>query len=183
MVDRVGAVDRDHLGAGREEAAQIRVVILKDQRAAELVDQYFEVRPRPGQAVAARLGDRRVQRNWLGRRREWLDLGAIPDPGVDWLLRLLTSENWDQIFCIRPAKPVSAAPAGGQPLLVPCNGERRVWAFRRNAVHVVQGKRRGLRIEIHPSNRDCCTTWSSPDREFFAPVKRRPAPTTSAATR
>jgi hypothetical protein len=31
------------------------------------------------QAVAVGLGDRRVRRHWLGRRRERLNLGAIPD--------------------------------------------------------------------------------------------------------
>jgi len=44
VVDGVGAVDRDLLGARREGAATAGGVILVDQRAAELGDQGGECR-------------------------------------------------------------------------------------------------------------------------------------------
>jgi len=59
--------------------------------------------------------------------------------------------------CLRQGRPEQQLGLARQTIL------NQVRAGRRNAVHVVEGKRRGLRIEIRPGEQGLLELTSSPD--------------------
>ena len=73
-VDRLLAVDRHALGRRVARAAVARLQRLVDDVVAELAGELLQRHGRPRQAVALHLGERRIQRRRLGRRRQRLDL-------------------------------------------------------------------------------------------------------------